>query len=416
MSSHLGVQLASYMLTRATIQTAVVMSTGLGTRQKTDKNYRHAACELQLGALRSRPPLLDMRLVQVYETESNSRYKNEFGTWVRESLKKHKRYFEGRDDLRVDLVLTPIDGAKALRDGESGSVSVAAAAPRAANGEEESFCNPCEGATGYLVIALGPKQAESLKDVDTEIKARTLAHFKRDFPLLLALLEQAPTDNRHALGVMFDAYGKFVPKLPAMQSLRRLQGSAVAAALAAFRGKLPYSIFFARLPQVMQASVAARGLKGHLYAIPLYDEKDRMAKNKRPRGETSLRGDNESAAAKYDHVKVLMPKALRETDFVKSQNAVVACTSISEVCVLDRVRFRSDGTAVSDTLTVSLASGRTSRQTDYVPPDWSMRSPSGDEVRRRDLIEAYKRYLPKREQKASVSIELEKMQRQSPAN
>lgn len=411
MSSHLGVQLASYLLSRATIQTAVVMSTGLGTRQKFDKSYRHAACELQLGALRLNPPLLDMRLVEVYETEANSPYQTEFTNWFRNPLKSNAHYFKDRDDLRVDLVLTPIDGAKALWNGESGSVSVAAAAPRGTEGKE-SFCNPCKEASGYLVIALSPEQSKSFPDEEFEVEEQSLPQLKGEFPLLQRILAHAPNQNR-ALGVMFDAYEKFVPQLPPMQSVRRLQGSAVAAALAAFCGKLPYSIFFSRLPQLMQASVAARGLKGRLYAIPLRDEKDRKTKA-RQSAEALPQGSKKTKSATFDHVKVLASKAFTETDFVKSQNAVVACTSISEICVLDRVRFMSDGTAVSDTLTVSIVSGRTSRQTDHVPPDWSMRGPDGEEVKGHDLIDAYKRYLPK--DNSSVRDELEEIKKHASRN
>jgi hypothetical protein len=389
---HLGVQLASYLLSRATIQTAVVLAAGLGTKQKKDKKYRHAACELQLGALRLEHPVLDMSLEHVYETEAHSRHKRSFKNWFKRSLKSHGLRkspkpddwgFAGRNDLEVDLVLTPIDGAGALWDGESGSVSVAAVAARRTDGKE-AFLNPCPEATGFLAIAVGPQHAKLLEPVDKvleeigkSLEGKSLNDLQNAFPLLETIVVQLKTLTHPVLGVMFDPYEKFKPQgLDAMQCLRRLQGSAFAAALAAFVKKVPYSIFFSRLPQMFQAAIAARGTGGRLYAIPLVDKSsgERMPD--------------------YRHVKVPVGKVVRETDLLKTTNAVVVCTSISEICVLDRVRFSDEGIATTDSIAISLLSGRTSRQVDQVPLDWIMRGPDGGEATGRELIEAYKRFLP----------------------
>lgn len=392
--SSFGVQRAASILSRASIQTAVVMSTGLGTGQRSAKNYRHAARELQLGALRLEPRILDMQLVELYESETNSEHKKQFNDQMGPQ--------NPQSNLPcIDLVLTPIDGAGALKTGESGSVSVAAAA--LSDITKKPFCNPCNDATGFLVIALGPEETKSFGVDKVEIEAETLFQLQVEFPLLRRIL--LPHQSRHALGVMFDAYPKFFPKLSDMQSIRRLQGSAVAAALAAFCGKLPYSVFFARLPQVIQASVAAKGLKCRLYAIPLYDPTDRLVSNR----------DTDTPKT-LENVHVVAGEAFTESKFVNTNDAVVTCTSISEVCVLDRVRFASDGTAEANTLTVSLVkdgNGSTTRQIDCVPPNWSMRSPEGKDVEGRYLIEAYRRYLPIGSQDTSVQLELEKLRCES---
>lgn len=398
MPAHLGVQIASHLLARSTIQTAVVMSAGLGTGKGYGNKYRHAACELQLGALRLGKPVLDIELIEVYESESSSRYKNDFTNWFKKTWDAKHPYFQDRDELKVDLVLTPIDGAKALWKGESGSVSVAAAAPRGTDGKP-SFCKPSKEATGYLVIAVGPEQADdpNLDEYLAIDKKMSLTDLGNEFALLQRILKQAPPEKRHVLGLMVDPYEKFMPPLPPMQCIRRLQGSAVAAALAAFCGKLPWSVFFSRLPQLMQASVAARGLKGRLYAIPLRDENEL---------------NSEKQKDGYNHVKVLPGRIFNETDFVKSENAVVCCSSISEVCVLDRVRFETDGTAITDTLTVSLVSHRATRQSDRVPLDSKMRGPDGQEVTGGELVEAFRQFLLS-DTKSSVLHELEQLQKKS---
>src|SRR5436190_7550782 len=237
MAAHLGVQIASYLLARSTIQTAVVTSTGLGLNFGYADTFRHAACELQLGGLRLDPPVLDMSLFMIDEKKSDS-YKKKFDGWSK-NIGERFAYLRDRQDLQVDLVLTPIDGATALKDGESGSVSVAAAAPRATL-ELPSFCNPAENATGYLVIAVGPEQVKALNlgDDKLEINESSLADvFKGKFPLLKTILERdasgAEADDLLVLGLMFDGtYDGFKPDLPKMQSRRCLTGSAVAAALA----------------------------------------------------------------------------------------------------------------------------------------------------------------------------------------
>ena len=96
-------------------------------------------------------------------------------------------------------------------------------------------------------------------------------------------------------------------------------------------------------------------------------------------------------------------RILRETDFVSGNNAVLCCTSVSEVCVLDRVRFGFDGTAVTDTIIVSLATGKVTRQNDTLQLGRAnMRDPNGEEIEATKLIQAFKNFLHSSDSKTIV--------------
>ena len=401
MSAHLGIQIASHILTRSTIQTAVVMASGLGTQQgNAGKRYRHAACDLQLGALCIESPLVNMQSIELHEIKSGETHKKRYTKRFEDLCESHEAFFKGRDDLRVDLVLTPIDGARALQDGESGSLSVAAAAPSGTD-QNPAFGDPHKEATGYLVIAVGPDQAKNLnsEELKLTIGAKSLTELHGKFELLLQILKQVSIEVHHALGVMFDPYQDFMPlQSDEMQSLRHLHGSSVAAALAAFCGKLPCTVFFSRLPQLQQCSIAALGLHGRLYAIPLREKK--VHRKRKPE---SMNGQTEKP--NYDYVDVL-PGIFEAKHFVNSPDAILCCTSISEICVLDRVRFESPTTADSNTLIVRLGD-RTARQTDVVRLDVSMRGPLGKEIQGLELIKAYRRYLLKSKKSARLRDEFE---------
>jgi hypothetical protein len=391
MQGHPGVQLASHFVARSTVQTAIIMASGLGVddARRTPK-FKNAAWEVQLGALRT--DLLDMKLFDLPVPTQQARFIKNFAKWQEKSIRTsplHKLICTDSSlKLQVDLVLAPIDGAEALRLGISGSVSVAAAGIR-----DECFVNPRPDADAYFVVAIGGKRLDSATEALLDAKygtfkinkAKKLDGFigKEGFNLINDLMARHP-EVPPVIAMMFEGpYASWSPPIDHWHRRRRLQGSAVAAALTAYIGKVPYAMFVSRPPQVMQAAIAARGLGGRLYAIPLTERKvlkPKSAKSKKPN----------PMAGVYVEPGIV----LRESQFItEDKNAILCCTSISEVCAFERVRFGFDGTVVTDTLTIS-ATGRTARRIETFPLSYAnMRDPDGHEIQAKDLLRGFKNYL-----------------------
>lgn len=347
---HQGSQLASHILTRATIQTAVALATALGTAtSKRGKAIYYAwfkkkASELMLGSLL--PSLINMDIVEIdlsgkdkrSETARFKKNRKELAT--KDPLLKFAHSLEDDDEWHVDLVLSPLDGANALREGASGSVS------SAAGGKRGCFKMRHGAANEYFVIALGKsildaEMSTALEPYEARVvkKTEALSQFLRRYRLIddvLKVLQRADVPPVVAL-TSEGPYKGWTPTIKSWHRKRWLEGSVVASALAVFTGKVPCAMFASRRSQVMQAAIAAKGLGGRLYAIPLCKPK------------TVKEGN-----------------ILRADDFVRGDNAVLCCTSVSEVCVLDRVRFGFDQTAKTDSIIVSLATGRITRQSDML--------------------------------------------------
>jgi hypothetical protein len=97
--------------------------------------------------------------------------------------------------------------------------------------------------------------------------------------------------------------------------------------------------------QAIQMALATRCLGGRMIAIPLIDRP--------PQGD-------ESPSPKLVSVP---PGAIlrREKYFVPGDNALLCVTSVTEVCVFDRVRFRNPRRVSVETIVLSLASHGISR-------------------------------------------------------
>lgn len=261
LKGHKGTQLTAHVATRATIQTAVILASGLGTNEsKKSPTFRNAACELLFGALRTDLP--NMNIFELDELTQDKKHIRGFDDWktanrnaddLAKEVMKH-------DDLKVDLALTPVDGADAVREGVSGSVSAVAAGPPGC------FVRP-RNVSAYFAVAIGAKQLDEamtkrLAEYDSFLIPNTrplLANFVGATFKLIDTAVGAHQSVPPVVAIMLegDRYKTWHPVIESWHRQRRLQGSAVAAALAAFLGKVPYAIFVARLPQMIQAAVAA---------------------------------------------------------------------------------------------------------------------------------------------------------------
>jgi hypothetical protein len=296
-----------------------------------------------LGVLRA--SLIGVKIVEMGITNDNlsKSVQKEFEEWQRNeiypdpSLIHIAKELRDEDKLKVDLVLTPIDGANSLATGASGSLSVAAA------GESGCFAAKSDDViTAYLTIAV-PKHSMETDIVDF---VSTVENTHGGTPVKDVL--ENFTELEHIVSLLLKTHG--VPPIVAItlegifkdhkvsmktwHRQRILEGSVVANGLAAFLDRVDCSVFITRWPQLIQVAIAARGLGGEIIAIPLKDR------------------------------EVASGSLLRAEDLVLKANAVLCATSISEVCVLDRVRFHPEGSVKTDSITVSLATGRIIRQAD----------------------------------------------------
>lgn len=374
-SAHLGVQATSGLLARSTTQTAIVLGAGMGslppfgksTKNRSAIRFRDGGCqEMQgvIGTAVSPTTVVDIGHENRKKSGTARRYFNEAisDPHKDERVNRLRRKLLEADDYNVEFVLTPIDGARALARGASGAMSVAAV------GAPQCFVLD-EKETSYFCLAIGKsKQAADIEQLVEDLKnlgqciaveevlkcignALDRIESAANIAPVVALTFEGPYKSQAAFKKLdFDCWHR----------KRVLEGSTVAAALAAFLDKVDCSLFVTRWPQLIQSAIAALGLGGNLIAIPF------VKKN-------------------------LDPLGLRtEEQFVAGRNAILCTTSISEVCVLDRVRFGRDFTANTDTITVSLATGRITRQSDSFPLHHSnARDPDGYEVKLIDRIHSF---------------------------
>lgn len=387
--SHQGIQQASYFAARATIQTATVIASALGFSGKNAPTFRNAAYELMIGELRRTP--LNLKVVDVATERSQP---VALGTGTGEE---------------IHLVLTPLDGAEALRDGSSGSMTAVAAATR------EGFRFPDVSATGYFVVAIGPERVNGIDGILDRYKLLPAGSGGKSLRLLFGPYERGE-DATQKCSLIDDIVGHqtsgqhvdvqpllAVTQLPKMNwrplvkhwhRHRRLRGSALAAALAAFTGRVPYAVAISLRPQLIQMAIAARALGGRLLAIPI---------------------DGPDQPEKPDQLQVVGRETLTEADLVTANNGVLVCTSISEICVMSRVRFGFDFTARADTLIASISTSRLTQQTDELHLGRAnFRDPNGNDVNAAVLMQAFRRVLefqPKdRRDSTSIADQLAQMQ------
>lgn len=417
MPGNKGIQMASAVLARSTVQTAIVLASGLGCAEqsrRTRGTLQQAAADMMLGALQFGVLHPNIVALDVENTKRRKAFTTRFDAWhvahsplvagLKDdwSCKTENRNFA--DSLKVDLVLTPLDGAEVLRRGRSGSVSAAAA------GSKDSFSLRDDPA--YFVIAVGPERVEAVSSILSAYESYSLP---TDEPLLVNFvggafqlineLVAASGDVVPVVGITLGgAYEEWDPSIKHWHRRRRLEGSALAAALAAYEGKVPYSIFVSRPPQVMQAALAAQGLGGRLFALPLsmpVKKSDyKKVKVKRQSDETVESG-----------ITVPSTKILRETDFVRADaNAVLCVSSVSEVCVYDRVRFGFDNTAECHTIIISLSTGKITRQHDKLKLETAnMRDPEGGEINAKLLLQAFRDFLQVDDDDPSLAQEIKNL-------
>lgn len=286
-------------------------------------------------------------------------------------------------DMSVDAVLSPLDGSTALREGRSGSTSAIAMGPPrcfvgptfAQNWDRNETELGVAPAQAYLVVtvgrdALAPRVIGGQKDrrasqkVDELLTAweRGLGPTPRlrdtdigldGFVAVEGALQAIVRGLDHegcepVVGITLEGshYRRWRPEFGRRFVYRKLDGSALVPALGAFLGNLGAGVCVARLPQVIQMAVAAKGLEGRLYAVPLVEE---------PVGQQP------------GISKVRVPAGAllrRESDFVDDSPALLCVTSVTEVCVLDRVRFASTLVASSESVIVHAASHEFERRED----------------------------------------------------
>lgn len=385
--TNLGTLIAQQLAERATIQSALVMASGLGFAtlhkapskkkkvapgetkneasdeinavnnpgSKFQPTIKKAACDYMLGALSN--SLISSRIVQLDVPTGREDIIRKFQQLDPKQLKNPliKPAVKDEPALQVDFVLAPIDGADALRRGESGSVSIAAVGPAGSF----PFLHTSDE---FFVVAVGAGRLNNrLQKALTNnysnpvvTKVEPLNTFVGgSFKLIDLVLEMQPQIPPPVMALMFEGtYERFIPRITPWCRRRRLTGSSFAAALATFDGKLSCAAFVTRLPQLIQCAIAAKGLGGRLFAVPL----TKVPAENGPKG-----------ASKHDLVNVVKGRILKESDlFVQDRHVVVACTSVSEVCALDRIRFTTPTHAKTNSISISVSPNRVTRQSDTI--------------------------------------------------
>jgi hypothetical protein len=398
LNEHPGVQLAVSQLLRSTTQTAIVLGAGMGWEPpavpalgnpssagespESEKRFRWHAANEMLGVLRASlnsMPIFKIGLIDEQFSENTcSKFKRDNRQHPDPQLSEATSFIRSRSELAVDLVLTPIDGATSLSKGASGSVSVAAA------GEPGCFVeNPDKKCPTYLTIAI-PRHSmqkngvrEYLGTLKNTYDGKSVEEVLQDYKSLEKIVKmmRAPgvppviavtlKPSRRAKAKPCGEHTKssretpsrkdknFLLKMKTWHTQRVLDGSVVATGLAAFCEKVDCSLFISRWPQLIQIAIAAKSLGGEIVALPL----------KKDRGVTRIASGN----------------LLQKANILKEgKKAILCATSISEVCVLDRVRFHRNGTATTDSIIVSSATGRVTRQVDtFILKTAHARDPAG---------------------------------------
>jgi len=384
--------IAAQLAEQATIQTAIVMASTLGLAGQLPgyaKTLRGLASECMLGVFKN--PSLHATLAC-----------NDVTSFEQREIGNTKNAL-----FRVDCATTPLDGHDSLWKGESGSVSIAAVGEPGCFNKANTYALDQE----FFVVAIGAQRLnDDLKgatgifqnnppEADTPIKHFVEGVDQNDdyegVEAINSLLKPEDSDAPQqpvigktppVVAVMFeDPFNKMDLTTKGTCRRRILHGSAFAAALAAFDGKISCSVFVTRRPQLHQVAIAAIGMGGQIFAVPL-SSKD------------SNKGDN------LENKKLVGSTWLTADDFVgwdkksgKETEVLVSATSISEVCALDRVRYSSPNLARTDTITISLPHRTVvRRRSDVVLDENNMLNAKGKPTSSNALIDQLMKELKKK--------------------
>jgi len=343
MDEYGGTRIAVGELPRVTQQVAISMALALG-HQSNIQSFRRWATKIMFGVLRG--VRLDIQRIELdYVGQTEPEEKQKFESWSRRESSPYPV------DTKVDVVLTPIDGANALREGRSGALSVIAAGrPGCFVGSE--FADKVPVAPSFLLLAISgeawtPAMRKRLQPFHRNSKPivcdknQDIDAFLTGYRPVDSVIDALKKGGQEPIiGLNFESANcrGWTPSIKGPYMGRRLEGSAFSACLGAFLNKVSATICVARRTHVKQIAVAARATGGRMWAIPLHEERA-----KKPN---------------FKNVKVKEGSKVRhEDDFVGDTNVVCVCSSISEVCVQDRVRFMNQHRVSVHTLILSNASG-----------------------------------------------------------
>ncbi len=266
-----------------------------------------------------------------------------------------------RREFDLDFLASPFDGAVAARAGRSSTVTAMLAAPP----DTLALMRPQQ----FLLIIVGPERAAapSVRNAIDDLAGARLG-LADETDLLDAACRlpiQSLIDAIRDQGIIVPVVGHTFPpkksfcgKLGLTRLRRRvLDGSTVAAAAAAMLGHVSMGVMVARRVQAYQIAAVTRAMNGRLLALPFH--------------RTVVRHD---------------PVLLTERDFIPSgADASVIMTSVTEVCFMDRVRYRPDHRVSCESLTFNVsersvrrtASGISLTNTEFI---------DGGELRRGDRV------------------------------
>lgn len=375
-SQNMRVATSEYM--RCTNQTAITMFTRMGRRIDRAEVIRQQATRCMLGALRGVCLNSHIKLLDSYEGGA----RDAFDQYM--SMKTNKKRVPATPpdnqiipSLEADLIVTPIDGASALRDGRSGSLSIIAFGDPGsfAIGEQGGGVDLQEWKKSFFLISLGREVLSilNMNEQDLAATAKTLAGKTTSDMSLDSYLtahdgiinivmrglhqagKYAPTIGSTIEGA--NTFGPWKPALhiPTPHVNRNLPGSAVACCIAAQLGKVSIGMCLGRTTQTYQAAVAARSLGGLLLAIP-------VRPSQLPRGRKAALNHNTNTTDRTNNNPspsplICLDKPIRNAhDLVPGNHAGLIMTSISEVCIMDRVRFTPQNGVTYQSLLMNIAS------------------------------------------------------------
>lgn len=384
--SHLGVRLGVIDFTRATEQVAVLLALAAGRRLVSATEYRIWATRYLLGYLRSSfcKPKFPYRAC-----EAEGEFTNLNVQWNRSlrDLRHDKQMIMAAGvaspwrldasryrglpvpaslkGVELDVLAVPLDGANNLYSGSPGSISVIAA------GEPDCFVGghftdegarrnvpPDPLACHYFVVVANRYSAQApwTHAAGPKGQATVLDRFwsspkgdKQCFapptgsPTTSAFVEQAirrlpwGEDSGRRCGPTLawieppDSLKLPRPEAIVSRRFESLSGSGIAGAIAALRPshQIDLACFYAKPHHVIAIAVAAKVLKGSLFAIPVEDD---GSVRHRPRVRTA-------------------------DDFVRKRRAFLVATGITRTRALEPVRFLREQRVLVQSMTLSLATG-----------------------------------------------------------
>lgn len=413
MGSNLATRLSIGDLQRCCEQTAVLMSLVLGDRKSSHGTHRATpfrglATRWMLGYMRDvyfNPRYFHLD-IENKAGRDGLPWKQYLSTWKRadrDDADPSPRYCGVAADgnvqdlgslLDMDLVLSPLDGAGALRDGRVGStVALAAGAPKCfpprLPGHDDSFgedaplvwpdtqlFTPASDQC-YLVLALHPEAAR-LVEAHRHQRKQGPTHELRFHSntiegVLTTLVEPVgaalvPTSRRPCVAI--NEEGPLTGlELSLPVSLRRvgLHGSGIAAGLAAFTGKhdLRAAVLCARPAQLTVLAMASRILGARIVAVPMRRQRDH-----------------------YRAVRV--ERLLTEADVVRDVPGFVIVSGVSSSPVLPGTTWISNDLVEVSSLVLSQSTGsvREIRHTFTLSRAW-FRDWTGKQHRAQAVVDAF---------------------------